>query len=133
MTRPDIAVRTVCLDCDDAHAMAGFYGALLGWEPTYTEPDWVMMRNPDGGIGLSFQAEPSYRPPTWPEQGDLQQKMIHLDVMVTPSPGQSPQEAVAAALEVAVAAGGRPADHQPRDDLRVVLDPAGHPLCLFLD
>lgn len=133
MTRPDIAVRTVCLDCDDAHAMAGFYGALLGWEPTYTEPDWVMMRNPDGGIGLSFQAEPSYRPPTWPEQGDLQQKMIHLDVMVTPSPGQSPEEALVAALDVAVAAGGRPADHQPRDDLRVVLDPAGHPLCLFLD
>jgi hypothetical protein len=32
-----------------------------------------------------------------------------------------------------VAAGGRPAEHQPRDDLRVVLDPAGHPLCLFLD
>ena len=133
MTRPDIAVRTVCLDCDDAHAMAGFYGALLGWEPTFTEPDWVLMRNPDGGIGLSFQAEPSYRPPTWPEQGDLQQKMIHLDVMVTPSPGQSPEEALVAALDVAVAAGGRPADHQPRDDLRVVLDPAGHPLCLFLD
>jgi hypothetical protein len=133
MTRPDIAVRTVCLDCDDAHAMAGFYGALLGWEATYTEPDWVMMRNPGGGIGLSFQAEPSYRPPTWPEQGDLQQKMIHLDVMVTPSPGQSPEEALVAALDVAVAAGGRPADHQPRDDLRVVLDPAGHPLCLFLD
>ena len=133
MNRPDIAVRTVCLDCDDAHAMAGFYGALLGWEPTFTEPDWVLMRNPDGGIGLSFQAEPSYRSPTWPEQGDLQQKMIHLDVRVTPLPGQSPEEALAAALDVAVAAGGRPADHQPRDDLRVVLDPAGHPLCLFLD
>ena len=133
MTRPDIAVRTVCLDCDDAHAMAGFYGALLGWEPTFTEPDWVLMRNPDGGIGLSFQAEPSYRAPTWPEQGDLQQKMIHLDVLVTPSPGQSPEEALAAALDAAVQAGGRPADHQPRDDLRVVLDPAGHPLCLFLD
>jgi len=133
MTRPDIAVRTVCLDCDDAHAMAGFYGALLGWEPTFTEPDWVLMRNPDGGIGLSFQAEPAYRAPTWPEQGDLQQKMIHLDVRVTPSPGQSPEEALAAALDAAVQAGGRPADHQPRDDLRVVLDPAGHPLCLFLD
>jgi hypothetical protein len=133
MTRPDIAVRTVCLDCEDAHAMAGFYGALLGWEPTFTEPHWVLMRNPDGGIGLSFQAEPSYRPPTWPEQGDLQQKMIHLDVRVTPSQGQTPEEALVAALEVAVAAGGTPADHQPRDDLRVVLDPAGHPLCLFLD
>jgi hypothetical protein len=133
MTRPDIAVRTVCLDCDDAHAMAGFYGALLGWEPTVTEPDWVLMRNPDGGIGLSFQAEPSYRSPTWPEEGGLQQKMIHLDVRVTPSSGQAPEEALAAALDATMAAGGRPADHQPRDDLRVVLDPAGHPLCLFLD
>jgi hypothetical protein len=133
MTRPDIAVRTVCLDCADAHVMARFYGGLLGWEATFTEPDWVLMRNPEGGVGLSFQAEPSYRPPTWPEEGDLQQKMIHLDVRVTPSTGQTPEEALDAALDVAVAAGGRPADHQPRDDLRVVLDPAGHPLCLFLD
>ena len=123
----------MCLDCDDPQTMADFYGSILGWEPTFTEPDWVMMRNPEGGIGLSFQAEPSYRPPTWPEEGELQQKMIHLDVMVTPSPGQSPQDALAAALDVAVAAGGRPAEQQPRDDLRVVLDPAGHPLCLFLD
>ena len=103
MNPPDIAVRTVCLDCDDAHAMAGFYGALLGWEPTFTEPEWVLMRNPDGGIGLSFQAEASYRPPTWPEQGDLQQKMIHLDVRVTPSPGQAPEAALADALKA-----GRP-------------------------
>ena len=68
-----------------------------------------------------------------PEEGELQQKMIHVDVRVTPSPKQSPEEALAAALDVAVAAGGTPADHQPRDDLPVVLDPAGHPLCLFLD
>ena len=131
--RPDIAVRTVCLDCADAHAMAAFYGGLLGWEPTFTEPDWVLMRNPAGGVGLSFQAEPGYRPPTWPEEADLQQKMIHLDVRVTPAEGQLPEDALAGALEVAVAAGGTPAGHQPRDDLRVVLDPSGHPLCLFLD
>ncbi len=131
--RPTIAVRTVCLDCEDAHAMAAFYGGLLGWEPTFTEPDWVLMRNPAGGVGLSFQAEPGYRSPTWPEDADLQQKMIHLDVLVTPTEGQTPGEALAAALEVAVSAGGTPSAHQPRDDLRVVLDPSGHPLCLFLD
>jgi hypothetical protein len=91
------------------------------------------MRNPEGGVGLSFQAEPKYRTPTWPEEADLQQKMIHLDVRVTPTDGQAPEEALAAAVEVAEAAGGRLAEHQPRDDLRVVLDPAGHPLCLFLD
>ena len=131
--RPEIAVRTVCLDCKDAHAMADFYGGLLGWEPTFTEPDWVLMRNPDGGVGLSFQAEPGYRPPTWPEEAELQQKMIHLDVLVTPTEAQTPEEALAAALEVAVSAGGTQSAHQPRDDLRVVLDPSGHPLCLFLD
>ncbi len=124
MTATAISLRTVCLDCSDAHAMASFYGALLGWEPTFAEPDWVLMRNPAGGVGLSFQAEPGYAAPTWPEEVGQQQKMIHLDVLV---------EDLEAALAVAVTAGGRPAAHQPRDDLRVVLDPAGHPLCLFLD
>ena len=122
--RPSISWGTVCLDCDDAHAMARFYGGLLGWEPTFTEDDWVLMRNPDGGVGLSFQAEEKYRPPIWPEEEGAQQKMIHLDVRV---------DDLDAALEVAVAAGGRPASYQPREDLRIVLDPAGHPLCLFLD
>lgn len=134
---PGIALRTLCLDCPDAHAMAAFYGGLLGWEPTFTEPDWVLMRNPEGGVGLSFQAEPGYLPPVWPEAPAEQQKMIHLDVRVTPADGADPsgpagQAALDAAAEVALSAGGRLADHQPREDLRIVLDPAGHPLCLFL-
>ena len=122
--KPRIRLATVCLDCDDAHAMAEFYGALLGWEPTFVEPDWVLMRDPGGGAGLSFQAEPGYVAPIWPEELGQQQKMIHLDVQV---------DDLDAALDLAVRAGGRPAEHQPRNDLRVVLDPAGHPLCLFLD
>ena len=132
-----IGLRTLCLDCHDAHAMAAFYGGLLGWEPTYVEPDWVLMRDPEGGVGLSFQAEPAYRPPTRPEEPEAQQKMMHLDVRVVPADGGDPsgpagQDALEAAVAVAVGAGGRLADHQPREDLRVVLDPAGHPLCLFL-
>ena len=136
--RPRITLGTVCLDCHDAHAMARFYGDLLGWEPTVTEPDWVLMRDPAGGAGLSFQAEPAYVAPVWPERPEEQQKMIHLDVRVVPADGADPtgpagQEALAAAVAVAEASGGRLAGHQPREDLRVVLDPAGHPLCLFLD
>jgi catechol 2,3-dioxygenase-like lactoylglutathione lyase family enzyme len=135
--RPRITLGTVCLDCDDAHAMARFYGALLGWEPTSTEPDWVLMRDPGGGAGLSFQAEPAYVAPVWPERPEEQQKMIHLDVRVVPADDGDPagpdgQAALAAAVAVAEAAGGSLAPHQPRQDLRVVLDPAGHPLCLFL-
>lgn len=133
---PTVELGTLCIDCRDAHEMARFYGQLLGWEPTFTEPNWVLMRNPAGGTGLSFQADPAYEPPTWPEAQGNQQKMMHLDVRVTPANGQSPEEAGQAALDAtanhAIAAGGRLADHQPRADLRIILDPAGHPLCLFL-
>lgn len=119
-----IEFRTVAIDCSDAHTMAAFYGRLLGWEPTFSEPDWVLMRNPAGGVGLSFQAEPTYRPPVWPQDPDQQLMMMHLDLRVDDLEGATAR---------ALAAGGRLAEHQPRDDLRVILDPAGHPLCLFLD
>lgn len=32
----------------------------------------------------------------------------------------------------AVALGARVADHPPQDDVRVLLDPDGHPFCLYL-
>lgn len=121
---PMLRLTTVCLDCSDAHQMARFYGGLLGWEPGRTEPDWVILRDPQGGVGLSFQAEPAYRPPTWPEEPETQQKMMHLEVLV---------EDLDSAVAHALACGGTLARHQPREDLRVVLDPAGHPLCLFTD
>ena len=122
--RPAISMRTLCIDCSDAHAMADFYGRLLGWEPTFTEPDWVLMRDPAGGVGLSFQAEPNYLPPVWPQRVDEQRMMMHLDILV---------EDLEAATAFAVEAGARLADVQARDDLRVLFDPSGHPFCLFLN
>ena len=79
---PSLILGTVCLDCADAHEMARFYGGLLGWEPTFVEPDWVLMRDPRGGTGLSFQTTEGYERPTWPEAPGRQQKMLHLDVWV---------------------------------------------------
>ena len=104
--------------------MADFYGRLLGWEVTFSEPEWVLMRDPAGGTGLSFQAEPGYREPTWPERQDGQDKMLHLDIKV---------DDLDAAVEHAVASGARLAEHQPQARVRVMLDPAGHPFCLFID
>jgi catechol 2,3-dioxygenase-like lactoylglutathione lyase family enzyme len=124
MTPPSLRLQTVCIDCDDAQAMAEFYGRLLGWEVTMSRPHWVLMQDPAGGTGLSFQADPAYRAPTWPEQPSDQDKMLHLDIKV---------DDLDAAVEHAVAAGARLADYQPRDRVRVMLDPAGHPFCLFLD
>jgi catechol 2,3-dioxygenase-like lactoylglutathione lyase family enzyme len=120
---PRLSLATVVLDCRDAHELADFYGKLLGWPVTLSEPDWVLMRDPDGGTGLSFQSEADYRPPVWPERPGEQQKMLHLDIRV-----DDLDEAGAHAL----AAGARLADFQPQEDVRVYLDPAGHPFCLFL-
>jgi catechol 2,3-dioxygenase-like lactoylglutathione lyase family enzyme len=121
---PALRLETVCIDCADAHAMADFYGRLLGWEITISEPRWVLMRDPSGGVGLSFQAESDYRAPTWPERVNGQDKMLHLDIRV---------DDLDAAVEHALASGARLAEHQPQDRVRVMVDPAGHPFCLFID
>ena len=73
---------------------------------------------------MSFQAESSYRKPTWPEHANGQDKMVHLDIKV---------DDLEAAVEHAVSSGARLADHQAQERVRVMLDPAGHPFCLFLD
>ena len=52
--RPSLRLQTVCIDCADAGAMVDFYGRLLGWDVTFREPGWVLMRDPSGGTGLSF-------------------------------------------------------------------------------
>jgi hypothetical protein len=136
---PSLIVRTVNFDCSDAHEMARFYGTLLGWEPTAVEDGWVLMRHPHGGTGVSFQQTEEYERPVWPEKPGSQQKMMHLEVMVTPQGADGRkyseaegQAALDAAVRLALSAGGVLAEPQARPDLRVVLDPSGHPLCLFL-
>ena len=118
---PSFRLQTVCIDCADAGAMADFYGRLLGWDVTSSEAEWVLMRDPAGGTGLSFQAEAAYRAPTWPEQPSSQDKMLHLDIKV---------DDLDAAVAHAVECGAHLAEHQPQARVRVMLDPAGHPFCL---
>jgi hypothetical protein len=49
---------------------------------------------------------------------------FHLDVGVVD---------VAAAVDEALAIGATVADHQPQEDVRIMLDPHGHPFCLYKD
>ncbi len=123
MDRPCVKLQTVVLDAPDAHALAAFYARLLGWAPTVTEPDWVLMRDPAGGTGLSFQTEPLYVPPVWPEQADKPQKMLHLDFLV---------KDLEAAEAHAIACGATLSPEQYFEGVRVFFDPAGHPFCLFV-
>ncbi len=119
-----ITLTTVNLNAPDPPALARFYSNLLGWPITIEEPDWVMLRNPDGGVSLSFQIEDIYVPPVWPAKPGEQQMMIHLDIHV---------DDLEAACAHARACGATLADFQPQDDVRVHLDPAGHPFCLWTD
>ncbi len=120
---PRLALSGVVLDSPDAGALADFYRRLLGWEVEQDEPGWVKLRSPGGGAGLSFQTEPQYVQPVWPAGAADQQMQVHLDIAV---------QDLAAAGEHAVAAGAVLAGYQPQDDVRVYIDPAGHPFCLFL-
>ena len=111
------------LGTPDPPGLARFYQELLGWQVTPTHPNWVTLRPADGGAGLSFQLEESHVPPVWPAANGDQQMQLHLDIEI---------DDLAAATEVAVAAGATLADLQPQDDVRVLLDPAGHPFCLWV-
>lgn len=119
-----IKLRTIVIDCADAHELSDFYANLLGWEKTVVEPNWVLMRDPAGGTGLSFQAEPLYERPIWPEELKRQQKMLHMDFIV---------ENLDTATKHALECGAKLAPTQFLEDVRVLIDPAGHPFCLFTD
>jgi catechol 2,3-dioxygenase-like lactoylglutathione lyase family enzyme len=121
-TRPPMKLTATVLDAPDARELADFYHRLLDWPIGRDEPDWVTLRPPEGGPGLSFQTETAYVRPTWPARPGDQLMMMHLDIEV---------DDLEAAGAHAVAAGATLADYQPQEDVRVYLDPAGHPFCLW--
>jgi predicted enzyme related to lactoylglutathione lyase len=123
MKDPRFLVAATVLDSPDTQALAAFYQQLLGWDViAEDEADWVMLRPAGGGTSLSFQTEPAYVPPVWPSNQDEQQMMTHLDIATDDLAG-----AVARACDL----GASVAECQPQQDVQVMLDPAGHPFCLF--
>jgi catechol 2,3-dioxygenase-like lactoylglutathione lyase family enzyme len=114
----------VVLDAPDGVALARFYSALLGWPVVKQEPGGAAIAVPGTSSYLAFQSEPWYVPPAWPAAEGRQQMMMHIDVAV---------DDLDAAVADAVAMGATLAEYQPQDDNRVLLDPAGHPFCLYYD
>ncbi|MFJ9147938.1 VOC family protein [Streptomyces sp. NPDC102270] len=120
---PRFTLAATTLDAPDAHELARFYQALLGWRLRTEEPGWVEIASADGTTGLSFQTEPLFARPQWPSRRSEQQMMMHLDIEVDDLPS---------AVEHALELGATVADVQPQTDVRVLHDPAGHPFCLFV-
>jgi catechol-2,3-dioxygenase len=113
----------VVLEARDAGALARFYADLLGWEVVKQDASAAAVAPPEGVAYLGFQTSPEYVPPVWPATEGAQQMMMHLDFEVSD---------LAAAVAHAVELGAQQAGHQPQANVRVMLDPAGHPFCLYL-
>lgn len=113
----------VVLDAPDAPALAVFYADLLGWE-LHVNPErtFATLAPPDGVAYLGVQYSEGFRPPLWPNVEGQQQMMLHLDFEVSDLP---------AAVDHAVEIGARLAAYQPQENVRVLLDPVGHPFCLY--
>jgi catechol 2,3-dioxygenase-like lactoylglutathione lyase family enzyme len=114
----------VVLEAPDGPALARFYSSLLGWPIAKVAPEGAAIGVPGTTSYLSFDSSPDYEPPSWPAEPGRQRQMMHIDIGVSD---------VAAAVEDALALGARLAEFQPQQDIRVLLDPAGHPFCLYSD
>ena len=121
-TRP--VVTTVNIGASEPERLANFYLRLLDLVVVEREADWILLRDPGGGVGLSFQRETPYERPVWPTRPGTQQMMMHLEIRV---------HDLAAASAWAEDCGATLATNQPQDDVRVCLDPDGHPFCLWLE
>ena len=128
-------VTSVTIGAPAPRELAAFYARMLGWPIAVEEParpgyppedGWAQMRPPAGRVGprLNFEYEAEYRRPVWPSEPGQQHTTIHLDIAV---------EDLGAAVTWAIEAGAVLAEYQPQENVRVMIDPAGHPFCLFRD
>ena len=121
--RPAMSLTSTVLGTPDPRGLAAFYHRLLGWPVRTDEPDWVTLRAPSGA-GLAFQQETGHVRPVWPGGPGDQQMQLHLDIEV---------DDLATGCALAEACGAVLANVQPQADVRVYLDPDGHPFCLWSD
>jgi hypothetical protein len=132
-------LRQVVLDGTDARLLAEFYRQLLGLryrpgdepppagQPAPQGRDWLVLRNPAGGVQVAFQQVAALPRATWPE-GPVPQQ-LHLDLTVPTTAELDAQHRRALALGAELL---EDRADDPEEPLRVYADPAGHPFCIFV-
>jgi Glyoxalase-like domain len=108
------------IEAPDPGGLAKFYSALLGWPISHEEPGTAILTTPQRSIYIVFQLANGYEPPVWPQGVGAQRAMMHFDFQAGDL-----DTAVADALTL----GATMAAAQPNENVRVLVDPAGHPLC----
>ena len=114
------------LGTPDPSGLAEFYLQLLGWvyrdEDHATDDTWVVIKPPGWWLRAVVPARDRAR------AAHLADLARHPADAAPPRLGVQDLEAEVARAE---GLGARRAEWQPQDDVRVMLDPAGHPFCLF--
>jgi len=123
-----IKMFSITLDTNNAHELADFYAALLGWEKRYDDPKFIEVSAQKGDPLLRgehpfiwIQENQDYKPPIWPEEPETQQQMVHIDFAVSD---------IEKAVQHALDCGAKKSVEQYSDNWTVMFDPAGHPFCL---
>lgn len=111
------------LGTTDPRGLGRFWAGIIGGDVDERDGTFVTVHR-EGTFYLACQLETDHVPPSWPAGPADQQMQLHLDIGVT---------SVAEAVADAQALGARLAQVQPQEDVRVMLDPAGHPFCLYRD
>ena len=111
--RTPISIAVLGLLCVGCTTQPANYAGSLN----HSDRKWQSAACKDGR-----QKAESYEPPVWPPEPGKQGMQMHIEVEV---------DDLAAAVEHAVELGARVAEHQPQENVRVMLDPAGHPFCLY--
>lgn len=110
------------MEAPDVAQLATFYSELLGWAIHHMDEQDAALDPGEGVAYLGIQRSDAYVRPTWPAAPGQQQMMLHLDFEVTDLSGQTRR---------AIELGATLAEYQPQDNVSVLLDPAGHPFCLY--
>lgn len=120
-----IKLYAVTIDCPDPYGLAKFYASLLHWEIPFHNEEYACLGAPGAAQGaypgITFQRNPDYRPPVWPDEPGAQQTMAHLDFAVND---------LEQAVQYALSCGAAMAGEQFAEESTVMLDPVGHPFCL---
>ena len=128
--RPSLRATSVTVMTPDPFLLADFYARLLGVEVSTRGPappgapevaGFAQVRMPH--LTLNFEYEEQWARPVWPAEHGQQGATQHLDLWV---------DDLVPATAWATRCGATLAESQPQDDVRVLFDPVGHPLCLFL-
>lgn len=120
-------LQSLIYDCGDPEALSSFYAKLLGGTVSADPYGGHSVTLPGLGLDLGFQRDEFYRRPVFLGREGDQQPMLHIDIKV-----RDRAEATAYALSIGAT---MPNEQFCQPDWPIqwvtLLDPEGHPFCLF--